>query len=358
MSEVLTNLIKNDPHTQTAINDNSAKIPLNIEAFKQVLRDYIKSKFLDFVENKEVLLASYMQNSPLASQMGTSSKLVLFRDTDDKYGFFSNIQNNSTSTMNNTLKDINMTSAIINANKSKDERLEKYFYLLHSVNSVGLTTLQWACFYNRVDIVMLILSYLVGGDKEYVRKYINYFNNNADNDTLYTGRAYDMIGRSTNISLYKSMVQSLESNSTQAVKSIGSLVGNLLSFNLKTGLVDIFRKTKNVITAPGQVPLDVILIAFGSIQYGKNTETNNGLDIKDKYHETLMLSDTTQNLSMGVSNVPKNAMNRLRRGYNSFFGSKTEAHQKGGKYKSRRYHKQNNRFTRCNYINKSSRTRR
>jgi hypothetical protein len=332
------------PTTQayTIIKDKMKEI---INELKSNNNDINLEELLEMAQKK------LQKNLDFASM--SNSKLVLFRDTDDKYGFFSNIQSGSTSTMNNNLKDIDFTSALYNAGKSKDERLKKYYYLLHSINSYGLTTLQWACFYNRVDIVMLILSYLVGGEKEYVRKYINYFNNNVDNDELYTGRAYDMIGRSTNISLYKSMVQSLKSNSTQAVKSIGSLVGNLLSFNLKTGLVDIFRKTKNVITAPGQVPLDAILIAFGSIQDGNNTETNNGLDIKDKYDDELMLSDTDQNLSMGVSNVPKNAMSRLKRGYNSLFGSK-----KGGKYKSRRYHKQNNRFTRRNYINKSSKTRR
>lgn len=294
-------------YATTLITDKStSQIPLDIHTFKSSLKNYIKSNFLDYVDDKQALLDSYMndmQNSSIASQMGTSSQLVLFKDPDDKYLFFSNIESSSTSQMNNKLKDINMISSFVNLGKSKDERLKKYFYLLHSVNSVGLTTLQWACFHNRVDIVMLILSYLVGGDKEYVRKYINYYNyNNDKQNALYSGRAYDMIGRSNNIGAYTSAVQ--------AIKSTGSILGNVLSFNLKTALTDIFRKTKNVITASGQVPLDNILLAFGSIkdEHSNAIELiNKNVDIQPMYNDRLMLSVIDQNLSMGISHVYQNA---------------------------------------------------
>lgn len=356
ISKMLTGVKIGEKPAEEVINDETTPvISLDIETFKQQLKHYIKSNFLDFVDNKNDLLNSYvsdMQNSPIASQMGNqvcaSSQLVLFYDKGDTYGFFSNILTGSTSTMNNKLKDINMISSVVNLGKSKDATLKKYYYLLHSINPYGLTTLQWACFHNRVDIVMLILSYLVGGDKEYVRKYINYNNNDNQENALYLGRAYDMIGRSKNIGAYSSAIQ--------ALKSTGSIFGNVLSFNLKTALTDIFRKTKNVITAPGQVPIDNILIAFGSIVDNQTEieKINKNVAIQDKYDDRLMLSDTNQNLSMGVSNVPKNVMRGFNSGINSvtsLFGRKT-----GGKYKSRRYKKVNKRFTHRNYMNKSSKT--
>jgi ankyrin repeat protein len=317
----------------------------------------MKDLIIDFKSNNndinleellEMAQKKLQQNPDFASM--SNSKLVLFYDHRDIYGFFSNIQSGSTSTMNNNLKDIDFTSALYNAGKSKDERLKKYYYLLHSINSYGLTTLQWACFHNRVDIVMLILSYLVGGDKEYVKKYINYCNMNDDHNKLYMGRAIDLIGHSKNIGVTSSV--------KQGFKSALSVAGNLLSFNVKTAVLDIFRKTKNVVLSPGQVPLRNILIAFGSDfdivdDDAYVDKINQNVVINTEYNDKLMLSDEHQNLSISVSNVPTNVISGFKSGFKSFFGSK-----KGGKYKSRRYKKVNKRFTHRNYMNKSSKTRR
>jgi hypothetical protein len=109
-----------------------------------------------------------------------TNKLTNYKNTyvvqGDYYKFFHMIRNGLFLEFKNILHEDGFIKGYTVATQTYNDRMKKFYYLFHVVLSEKqpVTCLQYACMWNRLDFVILILQYLVGASPEFATIYINY----------------------------------------------------------------------------------------------------------------------------------------------------------------------------------------
>lgn len=227
-----------------------------------------------------------------SGSVGTGGKLNFFyirskdfgilKNADDKYNFFDKIKKSLFSELQDVLHETGLIKGMKVGYQSNKERLRKYYYLFHNVLTAEepVTALQYACMWNRLDMVILILSYLVGSSKEYVKKYINYAVP-TDGSPLQGMRAIDMVSLYANQSLgMRSSASQTVSALTQLPKAIFNPFGSALRAIGKTAKV-VGQVTQQSATATGAIdnPIHTLLLEFGSKRPGDPNGLREDMDV-------------------------------------------------------------------------------
>ncbi len=285
----------NNTDNQTPNVNNQA----NIHEVYNEIKHRMRGVILDQLNDNNIELNDFhsmvkekfiTQNKELSNELlsGCNTQLTLFYDRSDTYGFFSNIELGLFDEFKDTLtergffKSLNVAKNV--ASNNTMERLKKYFYLLHSVNVDGLTTLQYACFYNRLDIVILILSYLVAGEANYVKKYINYYNTTGANENK-KGRAITLVGKSDGKGI-KSGVAKTANFFKRTIKNVASFNGAAVFGDLGKNIL----KAASTGVISSKEAIEGLLTLFGS---KPQTESNIGDDnaaINQGYNDNIFLN--------------------------------------------------------------------
>ena len=349
--------------TQPTIEQVYSHIKDNI---KGIITDLRHNNNINLQELLEMAQKKLQQNPDFASM--SNSKLVLFTDPGDTYGFFSNISLGLFDEFKEMLTERGFDKSVKVARMTTIDRLKKYFYLLHSVNPQGFTVLQYACYYNRLDIVILILSYLVAGERNYVQKYINYYNIKGD------GRAIDLIDKSGGLGI--------KSSAVKGVNLLKRSVKNLASFNVPALAGDIGKNLVKGVSSgliSSKEAIEFLLQQFGSKNKGAGADSSN-VNIHEKFNNEIFINPsnksnvsmvasgssqavsttaestpvsssqaestpatTTPAISTTAPTTPVTKPTTFSR-ITSYLSPKRNS--TGGKYKSRRYRNLNKRFTR------------
>ena len=225
-----------------------------------------------------------------SGSVGTGSKLNFFyinskdfgivQNADDKYSHFYFIQNSLHDQFKNMVHNIGVFKDFRSTYKSTTEGLRQYYYLFHCLFSKAMpvTVLQYACMWNALDELKLILSYLVGTSPEYAKKYINYCIKDGD---LKGMRAIDLIGELSKASL----------GAKSTVKQFSSFLGNTAKnvFNPATAIYNIGKGFANTaartasrlgtITGVTNDPIEALLLQYGSKPKGSDPEGDDQVEI-------------------------------------------------------------------------------
>ena len=205
------------------------------------------------------------------------------QNPSDKYNFFSKIKGGLFSEFKDILHEDGLIKGMKVGYESSRERLRKYYYLFHNVKSGDepVTALQYACMWNRLDMVILILSYLVGCSKDYVAKYINYYASSPDiSPNKIKGRAIDLIGTSHGMGGMSSLRQGA-SALTNLPKALLNPIGSAFNLVGKTGKA-VSQVGQQTATAVGAItnPIEILLKEFGSKEKGIDDGSDLVTDIK------------------------------------------------------------------------------
>ena len=227
-----------------------------------------------------------------SGSIGTGGKLEFFyirskdfgilKNADDKYNIFDKIKKSLFSELKDILHEDGLIKGMKVGYQSNKERLRKYYYLFHNVlsDTEPVTALQYACMWNRDDMVILILSYLVGSSKDYVKKYINYAVKSGEHQGK---RAIDLISIYANQSLG---MRSTASQGLSALSQVGKAAFNPLGYAAKA-----FGKTAKAV---GQVAnqatnmvgvehnIAQLLLEFGSKAAGDRSGVEEDMNVSIK----------------------------------------------------------------------------
>ena len=156
------------------------------------------------------------------------------------------------------------------------EQLNKYRYLLNNLYSKDypFTPLQFACIYNRQDIVMLILQHLIASNPTYIKNYINYVVMFTPTKGIFKGirlycRAIDLID--TSYKLFEN--KGITSTGRQTLNAVGNVAKDVFTGNVYQGTakaaVKLLKLGKNTINktaqkATGRNIIEEILLQLGS----------------------------------------------------------------------------------------------
>ena len=338
LSQSATNPASNIQEVYNYIKDNIKKIIIELKSNNT---DINLQELLEMAQDK------LQQNQEFASM--SNSKLVLFYDHRDIYGFFSDIRLGLFDEFKEKLTERGFVKSVKVAVMPTLDRLKKYFYLLHSVNPQDFTVLQYACYYNRLDIVILILSYLVAGERNYVQKYINYYNKKGDGKVK--GRAIDLIDKSEGLGIISSAAKGVN-----LLKRTGK---NVASFNVAALAGDIGKNLAKGVASgaiSSQKVIEFLLQQFGSKNKGADADSSNVNIHKNFTNEIFINPSNKSNVSI-VANASSPSIStdngseeisqtNTKASYSDRFFSLFKGESRGGKYKSRRYKKVNKRFTR------------
>lgn len=211
-----------------------------------------------------------------------SKDFGIVKNADDKYNIFDKIKKSLFSELQDVLHETGLIKGMKVGYQSNKERLRKYYYLFHNVLTAEepVTALQYACMWNRLDMVILILSYLVGSSKEYVKKYINYAIP-TEGSPLQGMRAIDMVSLYANQSLgMRSSASQTVSALTQLPKAILNPFGSALRAMGKTAKA-VGQATQQSSTAIGATdnPIHSLLLEFGSKQPGDPNGLREDMDV-------------------------------------------------------------------------------
>jgi len=214
-----------------------------------------------------------------------SKDFGIVKNADDKYNIFDKIKKSLFSELKDVLHEDGIIKGMKVGYQSNKERLRKYYYLFHNVLSreQPVNALQYACMWNRLDMVILILSYLVGSSKEYVKKYINYAIPTEDSP-LQGMRAIDLLNLNANESLgVRSSVSQGVSALTQLPKVIFNPFGMALKAMGKTAKA-VGQVTQQSATGVGAIdnPIYTLLKEFGSKDKGDPTGLKEDMDVDIK----------------------------------------------------------------------------
>lgn len=223
--------------------------------------------------------------------VGTGGKLNFFyinskdfgivQNADDKYSHFYFIQYALHDQFKNMVHNIGVFKDFRSTYKSTTEGLRQYYYLFHCLFSrdMPVTVLQYACMWDALDELKLILSYLVGTSPEYAKKYINYC---IPSGQLQGKRAIDLIGTMSAASL------GIKSTVKQGASFLGNTAKNIINpgallYNIGKGITNTAARTASrvgTITGVTNDPIEALLLQYGSKPKNSPPDGDDNVDIK------------------------------------------------------------------------------
>jgi hypothetical protein len=283
----LNNPVINEPQGTTINTNTSNNGGMSLEEFnasfdnllnqlapetKNSLFNEAKTK----IQGNPEICNQIVPQGSFSGSVGSSGNLEFFyirskdfgvlKNADDKYNFFDKIKKGLFSEFKDVLHEDGIIKGMKVGYQSNKERLRKYYYLFHNVltKEEPVTALQYACMWNRLDMVILILSYLVGSSKEYVKKYINY-SIPTEGSPIQGMRAIDLISLYANQSLgVRSSVSQGVSALTQLPKAIFNPFGTALKAVGKTAKAvgQVAQQSATIVGMDN--PIKTLLLEFGS----------------------------------------------------------------------------------------------
>jgi hypothetical protein len=286
-----TPVINTDDIMMNSINQIKSEMREKIKNIPQEQLPIVREKLIEEIKQNPELSKEFASNQPVINT-NCNSDLTLFYDKEGKYKLFSNIRLGLYDDFKEELTERGFGKSATVAGISTLDRLKKYFYLLHSVNLEGFTVLQYACYYNRLDIVILILSYLVAGETNYVQNYINYYNKNAN------GRAIDLIDKSGGMGI--------KSTAAKGANLVKRTLKNAVSLNVFGLVGDIGKNLVKGVSSgviSSKQAIEILLKQFGSKEKGKEPD-NDVVTISNLFDKNIFSHPYNRNNINKVASQP------------------------------------------------------